>query len=132
MAVLVKMPITTYIGFLGRCPLLSREYAVLRNSLITHTPTGGHSIIEFLCQFAEAKLILERATNFYPDAAPYIRNALREDIEVEYRKSTTGDTWHFSSDCSQWPIDDFVSTQDAPDNSMLCNECIVKKQLSKF
>jgi hypothetical protein len=129
MAVLVKMPIATYIGFLGRCPLLSREYTIIKNSVITHTPPGDYTVVEILCQIADAELILDRATNFYPDAASYIRNALREEIGVEYRKTTTGDTWHFSSDCSQWPIDNFVSTQDAPVTSMICNECVVKKQL---
>jgi len=131
-AVLIKMPIATYLGFLGRCPLLSREYAVLRNSIITLAPRGDHSFLEILCEFSDANLILERAIHFYPDAASYIRNALREEIGVEYRKTTTGDTWHFSWNCSRWPVDDFVSTQDAPDKSMICNECIVKKQLSKF
>jgi hypothetical protein len=130
--VLIKMPIATYLGFLGRCPLASREYVVLRNSIITLAPRGDHSFIEILCEFGDANLILDRAIHFYPDATSYIRNALLEEVGVEYRKTTTGDTWHFSSNCSQWPIDDFVSTQNAPDSAMRYNECIVKKQLSQL
>ena len=34
MTVLVKLPIEIYHGFMGRCPLSSREYAILKNSLI--------------------------------------------------------------------------------------------------
>jgi len=132
MAVLVKMPLDTYLSFLGRFPLLSRGYAVLRNSIIEPTTTGDDSIVEMLCEIDDAKLILERANQFYPLAAPYIEKALTSVIGGEYRKPTTGDTWHLCSDCSHWPMDDYVSTQEAPDNSTICNECIVKKQLGEF
>ena len=132
MAVLVKMPLDTYLSFLGRFPLLSRGYAVLRNSIIEPTTTGDDSIVEMLCEIDDAKLILERANRFYPLAAPYIEKALTPVIGGEYRKATTGDTWHLCSDCSQWPMDDYVSTQDAPDNFTICNECIVKKQLGEI
>jgi len=132
MAVLVKMPLDTYLSFLGRFPLLSRGYAVLRNSIIEPTTTGDDSIVEMLCEIDDAKLILERANRFYPLAAPYIEKALTPVIGGEYRKATTGDTWHLCSDCSHWPVDDYISTQEAPDNSTICNECIVKKQLGEF
>ena len=132
MAVLVKMPLDTYLSFLGWFPLLSRGYAVLRNSIIEPTTTGDDSIVEMLCEIDDAKLILERANRFYPLAAPYIEKALTPVIGGEYRKATTGDTWHLCSDCSHWPMDDYVSTQKAPDNSTICNECIVKKQLGEF
>ena len=129
MAILVKMPLETYQNFLGRFPLLSRGYAILRNSIIEPTPTRDDSIVEILCEIDDVKLILERANRFYPLAAPYIGKALTSVIGGEYRKPTTGDTWHLCSDCSQWPMDDYVSTQDAPDNAALCNECIVKSHL---
>ena len=122
MAVLVKMPLDTYLSFLGRFPLLSRGYAVLRNSIIEPTTTGDDSIVEMLCEIDDAKLILERANRFYPLAAPYIEKALTPVIGGEYRKATTGDTWHLCSDCSHWPVDDYISTQEAPDNSTICNE----------
>jgi hypothetical protein len=132
MAVLVKMPIEIYLGFLGRFPLLSRGYAVLKNSIFERTPAGDRSIVEILCQIDDVKLILERANRFYPNAVPYIEKALSAVIDGEYRKTKTGDTWHLCSDCSQWPMDDYVSTENAPDNSTICNECIVKKQLGEF
>ena len=132
MAVLVKMPLDTYLGFLGRFPLASRGYAVLKNSIIERTLTDNYSIVEVFCRIDDVNLILERANRFYPLAAPYLEKALSSVISGEYRKTRTGDTWHLCSDCSQWPMDDYVSTQDAPDNSTICNECIVKKQLGEF
>ena len=126
------MPLETYRNFLGRFPLLSRGYAILKNSIIERTTTGDSSIVEMLCEIDDAKLILERANRFYPLAAPYIEKALASVIGGEYRKTTTGDTWHLCSDCSHWPIDNYVSTQDAPDNATICNECIVKTQLGEF
>jgi ADP-glucose pyrophosphorylase len=43
----------------------------------------------------------------------------------EYRRAIGTETWHFCSDCSLWPTQDFVSTTDLP-NSLICNECAVK------
>ena len=132
MAVLVNMPLDTYLNFLGRFPLSSRGYAILRNSIIEPTTTGASSVVEMLCEIDDVKLILERASQFYPVAAPYIEKALIPLTRCEYRKSTTGATWHLCADCSHWPMDDYVSTQEAPDNATICNECIVKKQLGEF
>ena len=132
MAVLVKMPLDTYLGFLGRFPLASRGYAVLKNSIIERTLPDNYSIVEVFCRIDDVNLILERANQFYPLAAPYLEKALNSVISGEYRKTKIGDTWHICSDCSQWPIDDYVSTQDPPDNSTICNECIVKKQLGEI
>ena len=132
MAVLVNMPLDTYLNFLGRFPLSSRGYAILKNSIIEPTTKDHSSTVDMLCEIDDVKLILERANRFYPVAAPYIEKALIPVSRGEYRKSTTGDTWHLCADCSHWPMDDYVSTQEAPDNSTVCNECIVKKQLGEF
>ena len=66
MTVLVKLPIEIYQGFMGRCLLSSREYAILRNSLIIHTPKESQdkSIVEFMCLIGEAKLLLDHAAHF--------------------------------------------------------------------
>ena len=128
MTILIKLPMAIYQGLLAWCPLVSREYAILINSVVVPTPAGD-SIVEILSQYPDAKLVFERANQCYPDAAPFIENALMSIYSGEYRKTATEDTWHFNLHCSRWPIDDFVSTHDAPDNSALCNECKVKKQL---
>ena len=78
MTVLVKLPIEIYQGFMGRCLLSSREYAILRNSLIIHTPKESQdkSIVEFLCRIGEAKLLLDHTQQFYPNAVPYIEDGI--------------------------------------------------------
>ena len=128
MAVLVKMPLDTYLGFLGRFPLASRGYAVLKNSIIERTLTDNYSIVEVFCRIDDVNLILERANRFYPRAAPYLEKALTSVRGGEYRKTRIGDAWHFNSNCSLWPMADYVSRQDAPDDSTICSECVVKKQ----
>src|SRR5258706_2187906 len=70
MTILIKLPMVIYRGFLGCCPSASREYAILKNSVVVPTQAGD-SIVEILCQYPEAKLIFERANQFYPDAAPF-------------------------------------------------------------
>ena len=88
MAVLVKMPLDCYRNFLGRFPLPSRGYAILKNSVIERTRDS--SIVEMLCPIEDAKLILERANLFYPLAAPYIEDALSVVSGVEDRITRTG------------------------------------------
>ena len=75
MTVLVKLPIGIYQGFMGRRPLSSREYAILRNSLIIHK-SRDENIVEFLCRIGEAKLLLDHGRRFYPNAVPYIEDGI--------------------------------------------------------
>jgi hypothetical protein len=125
------MPIGIYAGFLGRCLLASREYAALKNSVIERVP-GSSSLIEILCHPSEATLLLDRARRFYPAAVPSIEEALEDlltpDSPSEYRKTVSGDTWHFCSDCSHWPVADYVSIKNLPENATSCNECVVKSR----
>jgi len=123
-----------YAGFLGRCLLSSREYAVLKNSVVDRI-SGSLRIVEILCSPAEASLIRDHAKRFYPAAVPHIESALEDLPEraatVEYRKSPAEDTWHFRSQCSQWPTADYISAKTLPQGEALCNECIVKNQQRK-
>lgn len=75
MTVLVKLPIGIYQGFMGRCLLSSREYAILINSLIIHK-SRDENHREFLCRIGEAKLLLDHARQFYPNAVPYIEDRI--------------------------------------------------------
>ena len=68
MAVLVKMPLDGYRNFLGRFPLASRGYTVLKNSVIERTRDS--SIVEMLCDMEDTKILLDRANRFYPLVAP--------------------------------------------------------------
>ena len=134
MAVRIEMPLVIYHSFLGRCLLDSREYQILKNSVIGHVPEylPDGNIVEFLCTIGDAKLILARARLFYPTAASYIEEGIRTASSVvahiEYRRSVTGDTWHFCSNCSQWPSDEFLTLQNLPQTARICNECLVNKQ----
>ena len=82
------MPLDCYRNFLGRVPLSSLGYDILRNSVIERTQDS--SIVEILCEIEDAKLILEHAYKFYPDAAHYIEDALSVVSDVEDRATKTG------------------------------------------
>ena len=69
------MPVRVYYAFLGRCPTASREYAVLKNSMVEPIPLGNYNV-ETLCEVHDAELLLDRAKQFYPEAVPYIEQAL--------------------------------------------------------
>jgi hypothetical protein len=135
MRIKVVMPLHVYHAFLGRCVLPSREYAILRNSLIDHIadarPTDW---VQILCAGADAKVILDHARRVYPEAAAYVERSIgsysiqAHEPALEYRQYTNGDTWHFATSCSQWPLDNFITCSDPPRGHELCNECIVKSQ----
>ena len=69
------MPVRVYFGFLGRLTLESREYAVMKTSIIESPPPGDYKV-EILCEPNDAELLLAWATQSYPDAIPYIQTAL--------------------------------------------------------
>src|SRR6266850_6490418 len=134
MNALIKMPVAMQQEFLGRCLRSSREYEILKNSVITHRP---EDMVEFLCGVDEAKLLLDRAKLFYPAAASCIEEGIRlfrepssRPSQIEYRKTIVGDGWHFCPDCTQWPTADFVSSHEVSDDSAVCNECLVKARLT--
>jgi hypothetical protein len=72
MKALLKLPVEIHAGFLHACPLVSREYEILKNSLVRESPTG-EPIVEILCESAEVKLLLDRAEEYYSDAVPYMK-----------------------------------------------------------
>ena len=134
MAVLIKIPLQPYLGFLGRCLLSSREYAVLKTSIIERIPERQFSVdvVDILCETSDAQLILERAMLFYVEAVPFIRDGLTfyavPITASEYRTKSTGDTWHFCANCSKWPVESYRSTPELPERRAICNECIEKNQ----
>ena len=72
---MLKIPARLYFGFMGRCPTTSREYAVL-NSVHAELIPPGYYNVELLCDVTDGELLLDRATKFYPEAVPYIQQAL--------------------------------------------------------
>ena len=95
MAVLIEMPVAIYQMFLGRCPLLSREYELLRNSIVSRTPVYVRleTVVEFLCELADAELLLTRAKVSYPPESYYIEKGIRlaqkpfDASQIEYRNT---------------------------------------------
>jgi hypothetical protein len=49
-------------------------------------------------------------------------------LNYHYRKKLVSDIWHFCTNCSQWPTDSYISSEQLPGDQTLCNECIVKNQ----
>jgi hypothetical protein len=45
-----------------------------------------------------------------------------------YRRQQECDIWHFCSNCSKWPQDDYVEQWQAPRTGGMCNECDVKRR----
>jgi len=72
---MLKLPARLYFGFLGRCSTASREYAVLKSAHAKLIPPGDYNV-ETLCDVSDAELLLDRAMKFYPEAVPYIQQAL--------------------------------------------------------
>ena len=108
------MPIQTYLAMLGRCPLASREYAALKNSVIEHGPLRNWSTVHILSSGEDAMLVLERAYLFYPDAAPFIEKALHAAESSKHQQCSKAeeDPWHFCSSCSNRPIPEFLSASE--------------------
>ena len=45
---------------------------------------------------------------------------------AEYRKRVGSDTWHFCSNCSNWPISGYTRSSTRPTSGEFCNECLGK------
>jgi|RhiMetdeSRZDD1v2_1073273.scaffolds.fasta_scaffold108943_4 DNA-binding NtrC family response regulator len=43
-----------------------------------------------------------------------------------YRRKQQSEVWHFSTNCSQWPGEDYVEQRQVPSTSEMCNECTVE------
>jgi hypothetical protein len=137
MAVLIEIPVVIYQTFLGRCPSLSREYELLRNSIVSRTPIDVRLaiVVECLCELDDAELLLTRAKVSYPLASSYIEEGLRlaqktfDVSQIEYRKTAVENIWHFSSNCSYWPTANFVLSKDVSYDSTLCDECFIKTRM---
>jgi hypothetical protein len=52
-------------------------------------------------------------------------------VPATYRRTEGHDTWHFCSNCSNWPTTDFETRSDTPTSGELCNECRAKKAVNK-
>lgn len=42
---------------------------------------------------------------------------------MKYRKRRGSDTWHWCTNCSNWPTSDYEEREGKPTSGELCNEC---------
>jgi hypothetical protein len=45
---------------------------------------------------------------------------------MKYRKRKGKDTWHFCTNCQNWPISDYDEREGKPTYGEFCNECLSK------
>lgn len=51
-----------------------------------------------------------------------------EIMASQYRKRKGSDTWHFCSNCSNWPTSNYEISYTKPTSGEFCNECQAKKK----
>ena len=49
-------------------------------------------------------------------------------MAATYRRRNDSDTWHFSSNCGNWPTSGYQEQYNKPTTGELCNECKAKKR----
>ena len=47
---------------------------------------------------------------------------------AQYRKRRGKDTWHWCSNCNNYPTSDYDSSSTKPSSGELCNECQSKQE----
>ena len=78
MKIVVEMNFSRYYRLLARCEMSSREYAIMKNSVLNHDREQGHDVgmVTIVCEVGEAKMLLNHASRFYPDAGPDIEKSI--------------------------------------------------------
>ena len=78
MEVLISIPVEDYDLFTAELPITSREYTVMKNSIVAQDPTADADrwIVQILCDEDEARSLLALAERVYPAVVPYLRTAL--------------------------------------------------------
>ena len=80
---MIQLPPEHYDLFVAACDITSPEYTVLKNNIVaTEQSSEEPPTVDILCDFDEAKLLLETAKRVYPDADPFIEDALSVAPEV--------------------------------------------------
>ena len=81
--VLIRLPPEHYDLFAAACEITSPAYTILKNNLVArHQTSDEPPLVEILCDMEEAKLLLEAARRVYPEAVPFIEDAMSVAPEV--------------------------------------------------
>ena len=78
MKTVVTVPVQSYNALLGRCLLASREYAILRNGVLSHGTGDASEVasVRILCEPEDAQRIFSLAARVYPAAVSYIAESI--------------------------------------------------------
>jgi len=80
---MIQLPPEHYDLFVAACDITSPEYTVLKNNIVATLQSSEEPpTVDILCDLDEAKLLLETAKGLYPEAAPFIEDALSVTPEV--------------------------------------------------
>jgi hypothetical protein len=76
--VLIEIPPEHYDLFVAECDIASRDYTVLKNSVVANDAPldPDRRVIQILCDEDEALSLLATASRVYPQVVPAIRAAL--------------------------------------------------------
>jgi hypothetical protein len=80
--VLIRLPPEHYDLFAGALEITSPQYTIVKNNLVPRQQGSAEPpMVEILCDPDEAKLLLEAARRIYPEAAPFIEDAMSVEPE---------------------------------------------------
>jgi hypothetical protein len=76
--IVIEMPLDHYNRFLNQCDRTSRHYAILSaGAIIRQRKAGGFEhVVKIPCTLHEAKGLMDRATDVYPEVTSHIKDAL--------------------------------------------------------
>jgi hypothetical protein len=82
-SLLIQLPPEHYDLFVAACEITSPEYTILKNNIVARRQSSEEPpMVEIICDMDEAKLLLEIARRVYPEAVPFIENAMNVAPEV--------------------------------------------------
>jgi MEDS: MEthanogen/methylotroph, DcmR Sensory domain len=83
MKTILTLPVEVYNDLLGRCLLLSREYAILRNGIVWRERERLGASVGILCEARDAEALFSLAARFYPNAVSRIYKSadLRNSVD---------------------------------------------------
>ena len=80
---MIQLPPEHYDVFVAACEITSPEYTILKNNIVArHQSSEEPPMIEIVCDMDEAKLLLETARRLYPEAVPFLEDAMSVAPEV--------------------------------------------------
>ena len=80
---MIQLPPEHYDLFVAACEITSPEYTILKNNIVArHQSSEEPPMIEIMCDMEEAKLLLETARRLYPEAVPFLEDAMSVAPEI--------------------------------------------------